>query len=119
MNNDWNPNNYEVRVPNNRDPVSLNKIRSRTVYFSIPTRTNQARVSLSRKTLTNLLRSGHPTHQGQQIIQIPAGHIVTPWELINLRQMLRNHNLLHVPLFKNPVTRNNVTINQIKPHTAP
>jgi hypothetical protein len=116
--NHWNPRNFRVRKPNNVDPVTLNKIRPNTVYFTIPTASN-VRVSLNRKTLTDLLRRGHPSHQGQQIFQIAPGHNVTPRELSNMRKIFRNQGFLHIPLFTNPITRNNVTINQIKVHASP
>ena len=116
--NPWNPENFKRRKPNNIDPISLNNIPPNTVYFTIPTRGNR-RVTINRRTLTRLLLGGHPSHGGLQVFQVAPGHIVTPRELSNMRKVFRNQGFLHVPLFKNPITRNNVTINQIKAHASP
>jgi|688.fasta_scaffold02887_26 hypothetical protein len=97
--NNWNPANYGKRRPNNIDPVSLNRILPGSVYFTIPTNSNRARVSLSRNTFLNLVRHQHP-------------HInrLTPWDLYNY-----NKNAI---LFRNPITRQNVKVGNVRVHTA-
>lgn len=97
--NNWNPNNFNRRRPNNRDPVSLNRILPGSVYFTIPTSSTNVRVSLSKKTFLNLVKRQHP-------------HVVrlTPWDLFNY-----NKNAV---LFRNPITRANVKVGNVRVHTA-
>jgi hypothetical protein len=97
--NNWSPNNFNKRRPNNRDPVSLNRILPGSVYFTIPTNSKNVRVSLSKNTFLSLVktRRRHLTR-------------FTPWDLYNY-----NKNAI---LFLNPITRANVKVGNVRVHTA-
>jgi len=106
MNNRWNPKNYNRRVPNNADPISLRHIRAGEVYYTIPTVNSKRRVTLNRKTLTSLMKTAG-TIEG-----LP--NVVDPWLILNIRQIAGRR-----PIFINPWTRKGVSAYDINVHAPP
>lgn len=97
--NNWNPNNFNKRRPNNVDPISLRKIRPGSIYFTIPTNSPNVRVSLGKRTFLKLVQTQHPYINR-----------MTPWDLFNYSQ--------NAVLFRNPITRKNVHVKNVKVHVA-
>lgn len=106
MNDPWNPNNYNRRVPNNEDPISMRRIKAGEVYYTIPTSNKKRRVTLNRKTLTSLIKSAN-TIQG-----LP--NVVDPWTLLYIRNLANRQ-----PIFINPWTRQGVSAYDINVHAPP
>ena len=96
-----NNNNFKTRRPNNVDPITLSKIRGGNLYFAIPTTSNNKYVSLNQNSFNGLVRSHHRGFQGT----------IGPWNLFNYN--------LDAVLFKNPFTRKNVRVKDVRVFRAP
>ena len=91
----WNPTNFQVRQAS-EDPIALTKPKG--IYYSVPTTKNNVRVNLTPESFTKLVDSR-------------LNKVISPWNIL-----LFNNRYV---LFKNPITRQNVTAANVEVFVSP